>query len=143
MGGLGGGIAFTLSRQTLSRPAASRAWGFAILGAFIGLFISLIPVLLKMAWLKVVSSGRDEGKEYIITKGITTIGLSDNCDFGLYGDPTLQPVHAEIRQEQGQFTLYAQGHLTLNQTAVTHHLLQDEDRIGMGKIKVRFKSKQK
>ncbi len=141
LGGLIGGAAFTLSRQTLSRPMASRAWGFAILGAFIGLFISLIPVLLKTAWLKVVSSGRDEGKEYIISKGTTTIGLSDSSDFGLYGDSTLQPVHAEIRQEQGVFTLYAKGPLTLNQAAITQHLLQDEDRIGMGKIKVRFKSK--
>lgn len=139
LGGALGGLAFTAVRQSLERPSAGRAWGFAILGASVGLFMSLVPVLLKTAWLKVVSSGRDEGKERIVEKALTTIGRNDSCDLGLYGDPAVMPVHAEIRQEGGQFVLLPKGPVTVNGQAVDRAVLQDEDRIDLASIKVRFK----
>jgi hypothetical protein len=140
LGGGLGGIAFTLIRQELERPATGRAWGFAILGAFVGLFVGLVPLILKTAWLKVVSSGRDEGKEHIVEKAITTIGRSESADMGLYGDPTLLPVHAEIRQENGRFILHSKGAVMVNGQPVNSHPLQDEDQIGLGRVKVRFRS---
>lgn len=138
-GGALGGLAFMTIRQALERATTARAWGFAILGAFIGLFMGLVPILLKTAWLKVVSSGRDEGKERIVEKAVTTIGRNDACDLGLYGDPSILPVHAEIRQEQGQFVLHPQGPVTVNGQPVDRHFLQSEDRIGLGTAKVLFK----
>jgi hypothetical protein len=141
VGGFFGGLAFILIRQFLDKPIAGRAWGFAILGACIGLFVALVPTLLKSAWLKVVSSGRNEGKEYIVEKKVTTIGRADNCDLPLYDDPGLLPLHAEIHQDANGFTLYAKGPLTLNGQPVTQHPVQDEDRIGLGRVKLRFKSK--
>jgi hypothetical protein len=142
MGGLFGGMAFILIREFLDKPVAGRAWGFALLGACIGLFLGLVPILLKRAWLKVVSSGRDEGKEYIVEKQITTIGRANNCDLSLYDDTSLLPVHAEIHQQNNGFILYAKGPLTLNGQSVTRYQIQDEDRITLGQVKLRFKSRE-
>ena len=141
LGGLLGGVAFTAARQLLERPTTGRAWGYTLLGGLVGLFIGLVPALLKSAWLKVVSSGRDEGRERIVEKGVTTIGSSDVCDLGLYGDPSILPVHAEVRQERGEFILYPKGPVTVNEQPVGQHVLQDEDRIGLGAVRVRFRKR--
>ncbi len=139
LGGALGGVAFMSIRQTLERPTTARAWGFAILGAFVGLFMGLVPILLKTAWLKVVSSGRDEGKERIVEKAVTTIGRNDACDLGLYGDASILPIHAEIRQEQGQFVLHPLGPVTVNGQPVDQRILQGEERIQLGTSEVLFK----
>lgn len=141
LGGLLGGGAFILVREFLDKPSAGRAWGFAILGACIGLFISLVPTLLKQAWLKVVSSGRDEGKEYIVEKRVTTLGRADSCDLPLYDDPSLLPVHAEIQQQNNGFVLQARGPLLVNGQPVTQQLIQDEDRISLGRVKLLFRTR--
>ena len=51
--------------------------------------------LFKQAWIRVVL-GRNEGKEYLLAKPITTIGRSELSDIGLYGDPQIAPTHAVI-----------------------------------------------
>jgi len=140
LGGALGGLAFTAIRNALERPTTGRAWGFALLGALIGFFAGLIPLLFRKAWLKVVSSGRDEGKEYIVEKGVTTLGRSDKCDMILTGDPGVQQVHVEIRQEGGGFVLNPRAPVTVNGQEVGRHILQDEDRIGLGSVKIRFRT---
>ena len=40
--------------------------------------------------------GRNEGKEYLLAKPVTTIGRSELSDIGLYGDPSIAPTHAVI-----------------------------------------------
>lgn len=106
IGGLVGGIAFTFVTRMSDMQLTNRALGFVLLGAFIGLFVGLIPDWLKTAWLKIVSSGRNEGKEFLLDKPVNAIGSADNCDVGLYGDPAIAREHAEISRQGGQFTLH-------------------------------------
>jgi hypothetical protein len=133
IGGLAGGalgsLAFILARQALTMPGFSRALGFTILGALIGLFVGLVPVVARtfIAALKVVSTGRNEGKEILLDKAVITIGRDDACDLGLYGDKSIQPWHAEIRREQGRYVVQSIG-----AAPVHSHSLQKGDRIGIG-----------
>lgn len=144
VGGLVGGIAFTFVTRVSNLQLANRALGFALLGAFIGFFVGLIPDLLKNAWLKVISSGRNEGKEFLLDKQANVIGSADNCDVGLYGDPAIARKHAEIRQEDGQFTLHVQPGQTMlvNNAPMTQQaILQNGNEIRVGNVKLVFRRK--
>jgi hypothetical protein len=141
IGGLAGGIIFALIERGLNLQLLNRALGFAILGACIGLFIGLIPSLLKEAWLKVTSSGRNEGNQFIVDKATTTLGSSDRCDIGLYGDAGIAPKHAEIRQEGGKFVLHTIGgqRVMINDRDTTRAELDDGTRVRVGNTKLVFR----
>ena len=84
-------------------PNSSLAIGLVILGLCIGLLIGLAQVVLKEAWLK-VESGFRAGREVMLSKDETTIGRAESCDIGLFGDNTIERLHARIQlQEQPVF----------------------------------------
>lgn len=143
IGGFAGGVVFALIERVLNLQFLNRALGFAVLGACIGLFVGLIPNLLKEAWLKVTSSGRDEGREFLLDKPKNTIGSTDGCDVALFGDTTIAPKHAEIRQENGQFVLHAltNAGVQVNDRQETRAVLQDNARLRMGNTKLVFRRK--
>ncbi len=143
IGGFVGGIAFALIERALNLQLLNRALGFALLGAFIGLFVGLIPDLLKDAWLKVVSSGRNEGKEFLLDKKINTIGRAERSDVALFGDKAIAPKHAEIRQESGRFVMHAlaEHRVEVNDRQVTRVALQDGARVRVGATKLIFRRK--
>ena len=145
IGGFAGGVAFIAIVQMSSLQLMNRAVGFALLGAFIGLFVGLVPVMLREAWLQVISSGRNEGKEFLLDKRVNTIGSADSNDVALFGDTTIAPKHAEIRQENGQFTLRVlKGQTVLvNNSPATNLVLQDGAQIRVGRVKLIFRRKGK
>lgn len=147
LGGLAGGVlgslAFMLARNALTTPGFSRALGFTILGALIGLFVGLSLLVARtfIGALKVVSSGRNEGKEILLDKDVIHIGRDDACDLGLYGDKSIQPRHAQIQRERGGFVIHPIGGapVQVNGQPVQSHLLQKGDQIGVGREVVVFK----
>jgi pSer/pThr/pTyr-binding forkhead associated (FHA) protein len=82
------------------------------------------------------TAGRYEGREYTLTKEITTIGRDERCDIELFGDPAIAPKHAEIRQEKGKFVLYplaSEAKTFLNDNELLRQAaLKDRDRIKIG-----------
>jgi pSer/pThr/pTyr-binding forkhead associated (FHA) protein len=101
LGGFLGGAAFEIGNG-LGFPAAfSRLLALVATGALAGFFVGLVQNLLKQAWIRVVL-GRNEGKEYLISKPITTIGRSELADIGLFGDPSIAPTHAAIESLPAQ-----------------------------------------
>jgi len=141
IGGFAGGILFALIERVLNLQLFNRALGFAILGACIGLFVGLIPDLLKEAWLKVVSSGRNEGSEFLLDKQVNTIGSAERRDVALFGDNAIAPKHAEIRQESGQFVLHALAgqRVEVDDRPATRVALQDGARVRIGATKMVFR----
>jgi hypothetical protein len=109
---LGGLLAFTLrlalsilfASQGEREPLTPSAWGFVILGLCIGLMIGLAQVILKEAWLK-VESGFRAGRELMLTKDETTIGRAESCDVGLFGDNSIERLHARIKRVDHRFIL--------------------------------------
>lgn len=104
VGGLLGGFAFEALQSLLQQPMLSRLVGFVAIGAAIGFFIGLIQNIFKQAWIKVVV-GRNEGKEYLIAKPVTTIGRSELADIGLFGDRAIAPTHCAIEMAGGRYRL--------------------------------------
>jgi len=101
VGGLLGGTAFQILNGLGFPSSASRLLALIATGALAGFFVGLVQNLLKQAWIRVVL-GRNEGKEYLIAKPVTTIGRSELADIGLFGDPSIAPTHAAIESLPAQ-----------------------------------------
>ena len=143
LGGALGGGAFSLLARLSDLPNTSRALGFALLGAFVGLLVGLVPIVLRKAWVKVVSSGRNEGKERLVDKHRIVIGADERCDLPLYGDPQVNEKHAEIVQEGGRFTLKPVGGalVLVNGQPVARQQLGNEDQFQVGEQKLLFRQR--
>ncbi len=151
---LGGGLALALhasSAQLLAGRAAERlwtptSWGFMALGACIGLLTGLAQVILKEAWIK-VETGFRAGRELLLTKPETSIGRSEICDLGLFGDPGVERLHAIIRREGERFVLAdagtASGTFVNGQRVGRPHPLRTGDAIALGRCRLRFGERQK
>ena len=115
--------------------------GMVILGVCIGLLIGLAQVVLKEAWLK-VESGFRAGREVMLTKDETTIGRAESCDLGLFGDNTVERLHARIERKDNQYVLAdveTAGGTFLNDKPVRKSTpLRDGDVIRVGNSVLRF-----
>lgn len=141
LGGLLGGAlgGFFYQSLTLTFPQTfGRAIAIVVLGAFIGFFIGLVGELLKHGWLMVVRSqsrNAREGREYPLVKPVTTIGRAEESDIGLFGDQTVLPRHAIIRNEGKNFFVSASGGgqiLVNHQPVFGRQTLRSGDRIEVG-----------
>jgi hypothetical protein len=150
VGGILGGIVNLLLRglwgKIFYNPDALGLWspsatGFVALGACIGLAVALAQIILREAWLK-VEAGFRPGRQVLLTKPETTIGRAESCDIGLFGDATVEKVHAKITRQGGQWLLSDAGTAsgtTLNGQRVTGPTpLHDGDRIQVGNCVLSF-----
>jgi len=148
IGGLLGGtlfeiVPYILPPGTKNPSVVSRGISMTVTGASIGFFIGLVETLLKQAWIRVVS-GRNEGKEYIISKARTTIGRDELSDVGLFGDRSIAPLHAVVELQDGRHALRDAGSplgTKLNGQKVTEHVLRDGDLIEIGSMRLEFHEK--
>ena len=101
VGGFLGGTVFQILSGLDFPSSLSRLLALMATGALAGFFVGLVQNLFKQAWIRVVL-GRNEGKEYLIAKPVTTIGRSELADIGLFGDPSIAPTHAAIESLPAQ-----------------------------------------
>jgi len=101
LGGFLGGTAYEIGSGLGFTSVFCRLLALAATGALAGFFVGLVQNLLKQAWIRVVL-GKNEGKEYLIAKPVTTIGRSELADIGLFGDPSIAPTHAAIESLPAQ-----------------------------------------
>jgi pSer/pThr/pTyr-binding forkhead associated (FHA) protein len=115
-----------------------------VTGAAIGLFIGLVETLLKQAWIRVVQ-GRNEGREYVISKTRTTIGRDELSDIGLFGDQNVMPLHAVIDlAPSGRYLLRDSGNgagTLVNGQKAPEFTLRDGDLIMVASMKLEFHEK--
>jgi hypothetical protein len=154
-GGLLGGVLFLILKGFLEGVFRDKrgvylwspsAAGFVALGACIGLAIGLAQVILKEAWLK-VEKGFRAGRELILSKDETTIGRGEGCDVGLFGDRTVEKLHARIVRAGDGYLLSdagTTGGTFLNGQRVTGPTpLKQGDRIVVGNCTLTFGERQK
>jgi Inner membrane component of T3SS, cytoplasmic domain len=108
LGGFLGGGLFGLLYPNPALPRTDLALGLVLLGLCIGLLIGLAQVFLKEAWLKVVRGFR-AGRELLLSKDETTIGRAESCDLGLFGDNTIERLHARILLQNSRYLLADAG----------------------------------
>jgi len=85
-----------------------RALTAVLLGALIALFIGLVEIFTRSAWLR-LSLGRNEGKEWSIDGKETYIGRSESAQVPLFGDPNVAPLHAAITRQGMNYVLADNG----------------------------------
>jgi hypothetical protein len=151
VGGILGGVLFTMLTVWMGLfkgkdPWSPSAMGFVALGMCIGLLIGLAQVIFKEAWIK-IESGLRAGREKILSTGEITIGRAESCDIGLFGDNTIERLHARILKKGNDYYLVDAGtpHGTfLNGRHVSRpELLQSGDAIKVGNCVLRFGERQK
>jgi Ca-activated chloride channel family protein len=139
VGGLLGGLVFELLLSTGSN-AVARLFGFAILGAFVGLMVQWAQQVFKSAWLVGTTTGPYEGKEYILAKPAVTVGRSDGNDIGLYRERDLPLKAGVMRLEQGNWVWQGET-IMVNGQAVKEKVLNSGDRLRFGATEFLFRVK--
>lgn len=146
IGGFLGGTLFEITPYILPAnvhnvSVVCRGIGMTVTGAFIGFFIGLVENLMKQAWIRVVK-GRNEGREYIISKPRVTIGRNELADIGLFGDSSIAPVHAVIEEIAGGRHILKDGGsptgTVVNSQKIDEHLLRDGEAIQIGSMRLEF-----
>jgi pSer/pThr/pTyr-binding forkhead associated (FHA) protein len=156
VGGVIGGMVFQIIATVLNQfpnvAVLSRLAALAATGALVGFFVGLVQNLFKQAWVRVVL-GRNEGKEYLLAKPITTIGRSELSDIGLYGDPqthaVIESIPAQKRHRlrhvadapgQGRGGPYPPTFIN-GQPVTAEQWLADGDTVQLGKRTLLFQEK--
>ena len=146
VGGLLGGLLFDPLAALMQSGTgmASRATAFVILGLCIGLFIAVVQVVLKQAWLTVVDGFRP-GRQLILTEPETEMGTSEKValPFIAFGAKGVEPRHVRIlRQPDGSYVVFdnnTRGGTRVNGHPLTAPVrLRDGDVIAFGVNMVRF-----
>jgi hypothetical protein len=148
LGGLIGGSTYELLLSTMQGEAA-RLWGGAIglviLGACIGLLVSLVESLLRKAWVFFLT-GRLEGQTRTLDSSRPhTIGSDPACDIVIVNDPSVSAVHAEIAFSAGEFEVRSRdGQVLLRRDGfdqfVVAQVLAPGDRIILGDTRMVFRN---
>jgi hypothetical protein len=120
--------------------------GFIALGLCIGLMIALAQIVFNEAWLK-VEKGFRAGRELLVSKPVLTIGRAESCDLGLFGDSTIEKLHARIYQQDGRYLIAdnrsTHGTFVNDQRIAEPTLLRTGDLIRVGSAYVRFSERKK
>jgi hypothetical protein len=146
LGGFLGGLPFGFLMESKAIPRSNLAISLVILGLCIGLLIGLAQVFLKEAWLK-VAQGFRAGRELLLAKDETTIGRAESCDLGLFGDNTIERLHARIVLKNNRYLLAdaeTPGGTFLNDERISKPTpLKSGDRIRVGNSVIEFGERQK
>ncbi|MBN2256252.1 MAG: FHA domain-containing protein [Anaerolineaceae bacterium] len=148
IGGVIGGALMELSATKLSDLLLGKAVGMILLGACIGVFTSLIVVLLARAWLE-VKSGKLKGTEFILDKFIKARGPSIFIGSDalkseiVLPDPDIAPQHAMLTGDGSTFEIKDMS-LTgtfINNKQIERSGLNDRQTIKMGNTEMVYHEK--
>lgn len=109
-GAIGGFVLELVGVRFRADVLTGKAVGLVLLGALVGLFISLIAVALSRAWLE-VTSGKLKGTEFILDKFMraggptVAIGSSPLKSEIVLPDPDIAPQHAMLTGDGTRFAL--------------------------------------
>jgi hypothetical protein len=108
LGGLLGGLLFDPIEQWFT-TAHGTAWpsrmiGFTVIGLLVGLFVGLVELWTRTAWL-LMRAGPLAGKQFVLYRNPTVLGSSPKADVYLFKDGAIEPRHALIHALGGRFII--------------------------------------
>ena len=120
----------------------SRLIALASIGGFTGLFIGIMELVFTTASIKIISSGRLEGRKFILEKPLISLGRNERCDIALYYDKDIKDIHAKIELHQNTYTLSTEkdAHIEINEISVVRHFLTDGDVLKLGGTRLIFRT---
>ena len=142
IGGLGGGLVFDAVAWVSHGGSASRFVGFILIGLLTGAAVALVDDLTKQSWVTILS-GPKEGRSFILTKPITTIGRSEMADIPLFADPGVAKDHARLLLQGPDVMVQSATNTTVsvNGAQTQFAQLRPWDVIGVGRWSLRFHQK--
>ncbi len=143
LGGFLGGIAFELIVNNEIASDFARLIGLALLGLFLGLFLTLTERVFSKAILRQLN-GKLKGREFTLSYDRVKIGRSEKSDVGLFGFKSVANRHAEIKKNENAFVIEdaeSPSGLFINGKKVKKHLLNSGDIITLGDARVVFLAK--
>lgn len=146
IGGAIGGFMFDVvalfTALIFGSDALSRGVALTILGACIGLWIVLIEQRLAPAILK-VTSGRFEGREFLLDKPRLTLGSDERGDIAIFGDAQIQGHHATLHHEEQGYVLEAEAGapVMVNRQPAARQALANEDEVIVGQTRLMYLDK--
>jgi hypothetical protein len=148
IGGVIGGALMEILAANLSDLLLGKALGMILLGACIGIFTSLIVVLLARAWLE-VKSGKLKGTEFILDKFIKARGPSIFIGSDalkseiVLPDPDIAPQHAMLTGDGSAFEIkdMSMNGTFINNKRIERTGLDDRQTIKMGNTELVYHEK--
>jgi hypothetical protein len=108
LGGLLGGLLFDPIEQLFTTADGSvwpsRMIGFTTIGLLVGMFVGLVELWTRTAWL-LMRAGPLAGKQFVIYRNPTVLGSSPKADIYLFKDGAIEPRHALIHNHGGRFII--------------------------------------
>jgi len=148
IGGVVGGSLMEVFAQRFSDLLLGKALGMILLGACIGIFISLIVVLLARAWLE-VKSGKLKGTEFILDKFMKARGPSIFIGSDalkseiVLPDPDISPQHAMLTGDGSAFEIkdMSMSGTFINSRRIEQAALGDRQTIKLGNTELVYHEK--
>jgi len=148
LGGLIGGLLFDpislVFTTAQGKATVSRGVGFTIIGLSVGLFVGLVELWTRTAWLY-MKAGPLAGKQFVLFRSTTVLGSSPKADVYLFKDSAIEPRHALIHNRGGRFEIEdcnTRDGTYVNGIPIQRHILQPGDQIVLGKTVLEFALKQ-
>jgi hypothetical protein len=147
LGGLLGGLLFDPIDFAFSNKgdaSISRAVGVAVVGVMVGVFIGLVELWTRTAWLY-MRAGPLAGKQFVLYRNPTVLGSSPKADIYLFKDPAIEPRHALLHNRGGRFELEDCGTSDgtyVNGIPIKKQMVKAGDQIVMGKTVLEFSVKE-
>jgi hypothetical protein len=146
LAGLAGGLVASALLAFIIGAIINNEGAFILVGPLVGMGANLLPDMLKTAWVKVVSGGRQF--EISLDKPVIAFGSSDDprqADVGLYGDRGIAPRHFLVERKNEGFALTPlpqTGPVLINGAQVQKtRSLQPGDMIMVGQAQIAFYAK--
>ncbi|MEI2692364.1 MAG: FHA domain-containing protein [Anaerolineae bacterium] len=135
IGGYLGGGAFELISIAFGQGLLSRLAADIILGATLGGLIFAVEVWLSNVWLRVVSSGPQEGSRFDLSKPRVTIGSSERDDV-LLTAPGIAPAHIVLQRQANVYWLQSGQEQVLvdGRPVAQGQRLNHENRLQLGSV---------
>lgn len=144
LGGLLGGLLFDPIEQ-LFTTAQGTAWpsrmiGFTAIGLLVGMFVGLVELWTRTAWL-LMRAGPLAGKQFVLYRNPTVLGSSTKADVYLFKDGAIEPRHALVHALGGRFIVEdcaTPAGTYVNGLPVKKQPLNSGDQIVLGKTVLEF-----
>lgn len=144
VGGFLGGLLFdsftALRFGAGDTGTVARLVGLTILGAAIGFMLRLTQEFFKTAWLLGTTTGKYEGKQYILAKPVVTVGRSDANDISFYHDEQV-PLKAGALRMTGKNWRWQGDAVLVNGHPTGDAELHSGDRLTFGTTELIFAQK--
>lgn len=150
LGGWLGGMMFDPLAKIFPPGVDGEAWisrlvGCTIIGVSVGVFVGLVEMWTKTAWL-MMRAGPLAGKQFVIYRNPTVLGSSPKADIYLFKDAAIEPQHALIYNMGGRYEIQdnrTEDGTFVNGAPIKTHLLQKGDQIMLGNTVLEFTLKDK